>query len=233
MHRIYFFMFLATLAGASCSSSEPEEETSRPAAPSHNETPLPDVPQPPNAADNRPIILAFGDSLTAGSGLPPGSGYPEILQTELDSRGYKYHVVNAGVGGDTTGGGLARLESVLALNPKFVILELGANDGLRGLPIESMQANLDEMIAEFKKHEVHVLLAGMTLPANFGPDYIGAFEKVFPALAAKHKVTLIPFFLEGAAGRPELNLEDGIHPNMAGYHLVTANVLKHLEPLLK
>jgi acyl-CoA thioesterase-1 len=220
------------LAVPACSSSEPETPSPS-SAPTGQETPLPQLPPPANAADGRPIILAFGDSLTAGSGLAPGTGYPETLQKELDSRGYKYHVVNAGVGGDTTTNGLARLNDALALHPKVVILELGANDGLRGLPMDSMESNLDEMIAAFKKHDAQVLLAGMTLPPNFGPDYIGAFEKVFPALALKHKVTLIPFFLEGAAGKPDLNLEDGIHPNVEGYRLVTANVLKYLEPLLK
>jgi acyl-CoA thioesterase-1 len=142
-------------------------------------------------------------------------------------------VVNAGVGGDTTGGGLARIQAGLDLHPQIVVLELGGNDGLRGLPMDTMQANLEEMIVTFQKGGASVILAGMTLPRNFGPDYIGAFEKVYPTLAAKHKVTLIPFFLEGAAGKPELNLEDGIHPNKAGYRFVTANVLKYLEPMLK
>ena len=189
--------------------------------------------KPTQPADDRPIILAFGDSLTAGSGLPPGSGYPEMLQAELDKRGYRYQVVNAGIGGDTTGGGVARLQSGVNLHPEIVILELGGNDGLRGLPMDSMQANLDEMIVGFQKGGARVILAGMTLPRNYGADYIAAFEKVYPTLAAKYKVTLIPFFLEGAAGKPELNLEDGIHPNVAGYRYVTANVWKYLEPMLK
>ena len=189
--------------------------------------------QPAEPDDDRPIILAFGDSLTEGSGLPPGSGYPEILQKELDEAGYEYRVINAGIGGDTTAGGVARLKEALALHPEIVILELGANDGLRGMPVASIEANLNEMIAAFKKDGAHVVLAGMTLPRNFGPEYIGMFERVFPALAAKHKITLIPFFLEGAGGRPEMNLEDGIHPNEEGYKLVTANVLKYVEPLLK
>jgi acyl-CoA thioesterase-1 len=156
-----------------------------------------------------------------------------LLQKELDDAGYEYRVINAGIGGDTTAGGVARLKEALALHPAIVILELGANDGLRGLPVASVQANLDEMIAAFKKEGAYVVLAGMTLPRNFGPEYIGMFERVFPALAAKHKITLIPFFLEGAGGRPEMNLEDGIHPNEEGYKLVTANVLKYVEPLLK
>ena len=184
-------------------------------------------------ADGRPIILAFGDSLTAGSGLPAGEGYPELLQKELDGRGYRYRVVNEGIGGDTTGGGLARLANAVRLRPRIVILELGANDGLQGIPVDSMKSNLDELITAFQKSGATVLLAGMTLPLNFGPDYIAAFEMVYPALAQKHKAALIPFFLEGAAARPELNLEDGIHPNAAGYRVVTANVLKYLEPLLR
>jgi acyl-CoA thioesterase-1 len=141
--------------------------------------------------------------------------------------------VNAGIGGDTTAGGVARLNEALALHPNIVVLELGANDGLRGIPVESMRANLDEMIVAFKKAGAEVVLAGMTLPRNYGADYIHEFERVFPALAAKHRITLIPFFLEGAGGRPEMNLEDGIHPNEEGYKLVTANVLKYVEPLLK
>jgi acyl-CoA thioesterase-1 len=155
-----------------------------------------------------------------------------MLQAELDRRGYKYQVINAGVGGDTTGQGLARLSQAVDLHPEIVILELGGNDGLRGTPITSMQSNLEEMIVAFQNGGAKVVLAGMTLPRNLGPDYIGAFEKVYVDLAAKHKVTLIPFFLEGAAGNPDLNLDD-IHPNEAGYRIVTGNVLKYLEPMLK
>jgi acyl-CoA thioesterase I len=164
--------------------------------------------------------------------LPAGSGYPEMLQKELDKRGYSYRVINAGVGGDTTGGGLARIRRAVDLKPEIVILELGGNDGLRGIPTDVMQSNLDEMIVAFKKSGAKVVLGGMTLPRNFGPDYISQFEKVYPALASKHGVALIPFFLEGAAGHTDLMLEDGIHPNQAGYRFVTATVLKYLEPLL-
>jgi acyl-CoA thioesterase-1 len=201
--------------------------------------PLPDTPPAPResagtvAPDERPIILAFGDSLTAGSGLAAGSGYPEKLQKALDERGYNYHVVNAGVGGDTTGGGVARVQSAIRMKPEIVILELGGNDGLRGIPIEVMRANLDELVSEFKNAGAQVLLAGMTLPRNFGPDYISAFEKVYPEIASKHDVTLMPFFLEGVGGDPRLNLEDLIHPNEEGYTIVAANVLKYVEPLLK
>lgn len=186
-----------------------------------------------DSTDSRPVLLAFGDSLTAGSGLPPGSGYPELLQAELDARGYRYRVVNAGVGGDTTSNGLARMPGALRLAPEIVILELGGNDGLNGLPVDSMRANLDEMLTAFKNSGAAVVLGGMTLPRNFGSDYIGTFEKVYPELAAKHNATLIPFFLEGAAGNPSLMLEDGIHPNHEGYRVLVANLMRYLEPLLK
>jgi len=227
-------MLIVFAAACGCSKTtepSPEPPDSPAASGTSGTEPVPVTT--PGPADDRPIILAFGDSLTAGSGLPPGSGYPEMLQAELDKQGYRYRVVNAGVGGDTTGGGVARLQSGVDLHPEIVVLELGGNDGLRGLPMDSMQANLEEMIVAFQKGGARVILAGMTLPRNIGPDYIGAFEKVYPTLAEKHKVALIPFFLEGAAGKPELNLEDGIHPNEAGYRLVTANVLKYLEPMIK
>jgi acyl-CoA thioesterase-1 len=224
MHRITTFMLFVLMA-AGCGESKPAGSVSTSAATN--------TPAKADGVDERPIILAFGDSLTAGSGLAAGSGYPEMLQKELDNRGYRYRVVNSGVGGDTTGGGVARLKSALGLKPEIVILELGGNDGLRGVPIDVMQANLDELIVAFKDAGAQVVLGGMTLPRNFGPDYISTFEKVYPALAKKHGVALIPFFLEGAAGHPDLMLEDGIHPNMGGYREVTANVLKYVEPLLK
>jgi acyl-CoA thioesterase I len=218
---------LFALLASGCGNSTPAQSP-----PSAGDSAVPS-PAPNATADDRPIILAFGDSLTAGFGVPPGSGYPERLQKELDGQGYAYRVVNAGVGGDTTGGGLARLRRALDLNPEIVILELGGNDGLRGIPIDVMQSNLQELIVAFKKGGAKVVLGGMTLPRNFGPDYISAFEKIYPALAAKNSVALIPFFLEGAAGNPDLMQDDGIHPNQAGYKFVTANVLKYLKPLLK
>jgi acyl-CoA thioesterase I len=217
---------LFVMLAAGCGESRPADPSTAPAETVASSS----VPNPPT--DDRPIILAFGDSLTAGSGLPAGSGYPEILQKELDRRGYSYRVINAGVGGDTTGGGLARIRRALDLKPEIVILELGGNDGLRGIPTDVMQSNLEEMIVTFKKSGAKVVLGGMTLPRNFGPDYISQFEKVYPALASKHDVTLIPFFLEGAAGHADLMLEDGIHPNQAGYRSVATTVLKYLEPLL-
>ena len=189
--------------------------------------------QRPTVSDSRPVILAFGDSLTAGYGLRAGSGYPELLQRKLDERGYKYRIVNMGVSGDTTSGALVRLKPGLDLKPSIVIVELGANDGLRGLPVAQMRSNLEEMITKFRKGGATVVLAGMTLPRNYGSTYVNSFEGAFRDLARKYELPLIPFFLEGVAGNPRLTLQDGLHPNANGYRIVTDTVLKTLEPLLK
>jgi acyl-CoA thioesterase-1 len=183
--------------------------------------------------DSPPVILAFGDSLTAGYGVPRGSGYPEQLQRRLDGLGYKYRIVNMGISGDTTNGGRARIQAALNVMPSVVILELGANDGLRGQPIAQMQANLEEMIGQFQKAGAKVILAGMTLPRNYGATYVQSFEDVFRNLAKKYNLPLIPFFLEGVAGNPKYTLDDFLHPNADGYVLVTDIVMKALEPVLK
>jgi acyl-CoA thioesterase-1 len=189
--------------------------------------------QRPSTPESRPVILAFGDSLTAGYGVPRGSGYPDRLQHKLDSLGYKYHVVSMGISGDTSSGGRARMRYALAAKPSIVILELGANDGLRGLPTAPMQANLEEMVKEFQQAGARVVLAGMTLPRNYTATYVKTFEEVFRNIARKYKLPLIPFFLEGVAGNPKYTLEDFIHPNAEGYVLVTDIVMKTLQPLLK
>jgi acyl-CoA thioesterase-1 len=191
------------------------------------------MPQRPVQPDSRPVILAFGDSLTAGYGVPQGSGYPERLQPRLDALGYKYRVVSMGVSGDTTSGGRARLKAALEQKPSIVILELGANDGLRGLPLDRMKANLEDMIVAFQGVGAKVVLAGMTLPPNYGDAYIKPFEDVFRSLTKKYSLALIPFFLAGVAGNPKYTLDDLIHPNADGYVRVTEIVLKTLEPLLK
>jgi acyl-CoA thioesterase-1 len=189
--------------------------------------------QRPADRDARPVILAFGDSLTAGYGVPHGSGYPEQLQRKLDSLGYKYRIVNMGISGDTTSGGRARMQAALNVMPSIVILELGANDGLRGMPVPEMQANLEEIITQFRKTGVKVVLAGMTLPRNYGAAYVKSFEDVFRGLATKYNLPLIPFFLEGVAGNPKYTLADFMHPNAEGYTLVTDIVMKTLESVLK
>jgi len=191
------------------------------------------VPEPQSvAADTRPVILAFGDSLTAGHGVELSDSYPSQLQRELDKRGYRYRVVNAGISGDTTSGGLSRIDAALAVHPRIVILELGANDGLRGLPVAESKRNLEQMIVKSQNAGAKVILAGMTLPLNYGPDYIHDFQSMFPDLAKQHHTILIPFFLEGVAAHMDLNQEDGIHPTAKGYVILTQLVLKYLEPLL-
>ena len=159
--------------------------------------------------------------------------YPSMLQRELDRLGYTYHVVNGGVSGDTTSGGLSRIDFFLGSHPKIVILELGGNDGLRGLPIRDARSNLEEMIRKSQAAGSEVVLSGMTLPRNLGSDYIREFEGMYSGLAKEYHLSLIPFFLEGVAGNPQLNQEDGIHPTTAGYVIVTKTVLKALLPLLK
>jgi acyl-CoA thioesterase I len=185
------------------------------------------------APDSRPVILAYGDSLSAGYGVPAGSTYPDQLQRKLDDLGYRYRVVNMGISGDTTSGGLSRLKAGLEARPSIVVLELGANDGLRGLPVTQTRANLEEMISAFQKTGATVIIAGMTLPRNYGSAYVKSFEDVFVDLASKHRLPLIPFFLEGVAGQPKFTLPDFLHPNAAGYRIVTDIVLKTLQPLLK
>jgi len=172
--------------------------------------------------------VAFGDSLTAGYGVDSGLSYPDFLQKEID----RYRVVNAGISGDTTSGGLARIDSVTRLKPKIVILELGGNDGLRGLPLASTRANLEQMIIELQKSGARVVIAGITLPPNYGPDYIREFEKIYKDLAATYKLPFIPFLLEGVVGVPGMMQPDGIHATVKGNEVVAKLVMRTLKPLL-
>jgi len=185
--------------------------------------------QPP---DNRPVIVAFGDSLTAGFGADPGKSYPDFLQQELDRRGLRYHVVNAGISGETTTDALARVDSVTTLHPVVVILEFGGNDGLRGLPIATTRSNMEQLIAALKQSGTAVLLAGMTLPPNYGPEYIGAFQRIYIELAAQYKIALMPFLLEGVAGTNRMQ-RDGLHATADGNRIVAATVMRYLRPLLR
>jgi acyl-CoA thioesterase-1 len=185
------------------------------------------------SADPRKVIVAFGDSLTAGYGVESGYSYPDFLQKNLDSGGHKYRVVNAGVSGDTTGGGLSRVGTVIQMKPAIVILELGGNDGLRGLPLASTRSNLEQIIVAVQKSGARVLLAGITLPPNYGGDYIGRFESIYKDLAAKHKLPLIPFLLQGVAGVPGLMQGDGIHATRQGNETVAKLVMRSLKPLLQ
>ncbi len=170
-------------------------------------------------------IVVFGDSLSAGYQLPAGAGFPEQLQQALKVQEIDVIIIAAAVSGDTTSGGLARLDWSVPDGIDGVILELGANDALRGLPVELAQENLDAMISRLRQREIGVLLAGMRAPPNMGEDYQQAFDAIYPALAKKHNVPLYPFFLDGVAANPALNLDDGIHPNSAGVKLMVERFL--------
>lgn len=178
------------------------------------------------------MILALGDSLTAGYGVPEQESYPTRLQNMLKEKGYAYVVINAGVSGDTTAGGLRRLPWLLQHKPKIVILALGANDGLRGLPVAQMYSNLKRIIQTCKEQKAVVLLAGMKTPPNYGEVYSHEFEDVFARLAKEYKLRYIPFLLEGVAAKRELTQPDGLHPLGPGYKVVAETVWKTLEPLL-
>jgi acyl-CoA thioesterase-1 len=193
----------------------------------------PEQSTPPAAPDKRPIIECFGDSLTAGFGVDPGNSYPDVLQRELSRNGYYYRVVNLGVSGDTSQDGLARIGMALEEKPALVVLEFGANDGLRGIPVAITEKNLARVIEEFQKADVRVVLAGMTLPPNYGPEYIRRFEGVYRDLAAKYHVPLIPFLLEGVGGNPALMQQDGLHPNAEGTRRVAMTVFRAVAPLLR
>jgi len=175
-----------------------------------------------------PVILDFGDSLTAGYGLAPEQAFPARLQAALGQQGIEVRVINAGVSGDTTAGGLARLDWALADKPDLVILALGANDALRGIAPATVRDNLDKMIQKIEANGAKVLLVGMLAPPNWGAEYESAFDRIFPDLAKVHDVQLYPFFLEGVAMKPELNQPDGLHPNERG----VAVLVDRLAPVI-
>jgi acyl-CoA thioesterase-1 len=179
-----------------------------------------------------PVILAFGDSLTAGFGLPAGQSFPEQLEQALHKRGIEARVIDAGRSGDTTAGGLARLDWSLADQPDLVILELGANDMLRGVEPSEVRANLDKMIAKIKASGAKVLLAGMRASPNWGQKYQKEFDRIYPELARAHGVALYPFFLDGVAMDPELNQPDGLHPNRRGVAKIVERIAPRVADLL-
>jgi acyl-CoA thioesterase I len=182
--------------------------------------------------DGHPIIVAFGDSLTAGAGVQQNRNYPSKLQAKIDAAGYRYRVVNAGVSGETSSQGLNRIQSIVALRPAIVIVEFGANDGLRGVPAETTSHSLEAIVRRLQGTGAKVVLAGMQVPPNYGPLYANSFRDIFPSLAKKSSAVLMPFFLEGVGGHPEFNQDDGIHPTAEGYDVVVENLWKVLRPLL-
>jgi acyl-CoA thioesterase-1 len=184
-------------------------------------------------ADARPKLVAFGNSLTSGLGVSAEDAYPAQLQRRLDEAGFRYRVINAGVSGDTTAGGLRRVRWILNSKPTLVILELGGNDGLRGLSLAETKRNLEQIIEQLQQASVTVVLAGMKLPPNYGQEYTQGFEEIYPALARRYRLKLIPFFLDGIAGETEFNQADGIHPTAEGYRIIVGNLVELLKPVLK
>ncbi len=185
------------------------------------------------SADQPTRIVAFGNSLTSGLGVRAEDAYPAQLQRRLEDLHYNYRVINAGVSGETTAGGLRRIPWVLKNNPEVVIVEFGANDGLRGLSLNQTRQNLDQIIRQLQQAGVRVVLAGMKLPPNYGPEYTAEFEALYPSLARRYDLPLIPFFLEGVAASQTLNQADGIHPTKEGYEVIVNQVVTILRPLLR
>jgi acyl-CoA thioesterase-1 len=177
-------------------------------------------------------VVALGDSLTAGLGVAPDEAYPALLQARLRGEGFAYRVVNAGVSGDTSAGGLRRVDWVLRARPELVIVALGANDGLRGLPVDALRANLEAIVGRLRAAGARVLLVGMRVPPNYGDDYARAFAAVYPAVAKKTGVPLVPFLLDGVAGDPRLNQSDGIHPTAEGHRVIAERLWPSVRPLL-
>ena len=203
------------------------------AAPAREAIATPAPPAPAEPAVALPRIVFLGDSLTAGLGLAQHEAVPALIQSRLDAEGYRYEVVNAGVSGDTSAGGLSRLDWSLEGMVAVLVVELGGNDGLRGLPVSQMKQNLTEIITRARQRDITVILTGMEAPPNYGPLYTSEFRQVFRDLAKEHDVIFVPFYLEGVAGDPSLNLSDGIHPNSAGSRIIEERLWRTLEPLLE
>ena len=203
------------------------------AAPSGAGTSAPATETAPNTPTaSRPRVVVLGDSLTAGLGIPTDEAYPAVLQQKIDAAGLPYQVVNAGVSGDTSAGGVRRLDWALDGDVRVLILALGANDGLRGLPVDRMKENLETIIERAKARQISIVLAGMEAPPNFGPEYTAAFRGAFRDLAREHDLPFIPFLLERVAGESRLNQGDGIHPNTEGARVIADSVWQTLHPIL-
>jgi acyl-CoA thioesterase-1 len=219
---------LAVTSLAACQS----RDTGSPAPSEAADTPAPASVPEASSESGRPTIVVLGDSLTAGLGLPESEAFPALLQQRIDQYGYEYEVENAGVSGDTSAGGLRRLDWALRGPVRVLILALGANDGLRGLSVAEMQQNLTDIVDRAEARGVVVILAGMEAPPNYGQEYATAFRSAYRDVARTTKVRLIPFLLDGVAGRPELNQRDGIHPNTRGAAIVAETVWSALQPVL-
>jgi acyl-CoA thioesterase-1 len=188
-----------------------------------------------NDNKERKVILFLGNSLTAGFGLDAEQAFPALIQKKIDSQSLNFEVVNAGLSGETSAGGLRRIDWILKRKIDILVLELGGNDGLRGVPLESTKKNLQEIIDKTKSKypNIKIIIAGMQVPPNLGKEYTNTFKSIYPDLAKKNGAILIEFLLEGVGGIPELNMPDGIHPTAEGHKIIAENVWKVLKPLIE
>ena len=234
MNRLLIRSLVLVSLLPACTRSESERPDNSSTA-SGSSTAAPGTPSfdLPRLAQDRPRIVFLGDSLSAGYGLDKEQSVPSLVQKQLDAEGYNYEVVNQGVSGDTSAGGVSRLEWSLSGDVRVLVVELGGNDGLRGLPVDTTKQNIAQIIATAKHRGVRVLLTGMEAPPSHGPLYTSQFRQLFRDLAGEHDVAFMPFFLEGVAGNPALNQPDGIHPNRDGAVIVERAVWKSLKPLLE
>ena len=221
----YFFILLFLMGCGDRNTNKTETKSSEPG----------DTPTEVNVQIKNRIIVFFGDSLTAGYQLDPQEAFPALIQQKIDSLQWGYTVINAGLSGETTSGGRNRIDWVLNQKTDVFILELGANDGLRGIPLSETKENLQAMIdiVQSRNEDTRIILTGMQIPPNLGQEYTAEFRKIFIDLAEENQLPLIPFLLEGVAGNPDLNLADGIHPNIEGHQIVADNVWKTLAPVIR
>jgi acyl-CoA thioesterase-1 len=244
MGKVYYLSilagFLLVLSGchaSNASESGPDSAASSAATPADASQSRNTVEAPAQdsekAKDPPPLLVCFGDSLTAGLGTDPGQSYPDYLQADLDKLHYKYRVDNEGISGNTTKDGVERLPDILALHPAVAVVEFGGNDGLRGLRIEDTRANLDRIVSTLQGSGIKVALAGITLPPDYGQDYIHQFDETYRLLAKKYRVPLLPFLLKNVYGVPGMMQGDNIHATAKGNAIVAQNVVQLVEPLLK
>jgi len=227
--RTTLSMLVLFLLAAACSPGDRAALPARAAAPAPPPTPAPTA----TPEDTEPLVVFLGDSLTAGYGLGGEQAYPALVEKRLEEEGIPIKVLNAGVSGDTTAGGLARLDWLLSQKPDVVVVGLGGNDGLRGLPLEQAEHNLREIVRRAKAAGARVLLLGMQIPPNYGPEYAQGFSGMYPAIAKEMDVPLVPFLLEGVGGVADLNQSDGIHPTAEGQEKVADTVIPFLEEMLE
>ncbi len=238
MRRSVYLFILAALTTilAGCHSDNPTKRADQPVSSQSFAAAEAFVAPEQHAAiinDRRPIIVCFGDSLTAGYGAELGKSYPDYLQADLDAKGYHYRVVNKGISGNTTKDGVERVDTILALKPALVVVEFGGNDGLRGLRIEDSRTNLDKILSTLEASSTRVVMAGITLPPDYGPDYIKQFNETYTLLAKKYNIPLLPFLLKGVFGVDGMMQADNTHATAEGNKIVANNVFSLIRPLLK